>query len=101
MLVVDADQLFGHLAYIKFLLVAGSERVYKRLALVVVGHGSEKLFPGLFDGVCSRRPAPCPAPPRAPSVNGCLFPLFASMEFDGAAEELLCGNACTGFCDAP
>jgi len=80
MLVVDADQLFGHLAYIKFLLVAGSERVYKRLALVVVGHGSEKLFPGLFDGVARAVLHHVPRPTSSISERMSVS-FVASMEF--------------------
>ena len=35
---------------VEFLLAAGGEGIYKRLAFVVVGQGSEYFFPGLFDG---------------------------------------------------
>src|SRR5436309_10629718 len=50
MLVVEHHQLIRYLAHIEFLLVAGSESIYKCLPLVVVRHGGKKLFPGLLNG---------------------------------------------------
>ncbi len=50
MLVVNSHELIRYLVDVEFLLVAGGESIHESLALVVVGHGGEQFFAGLFDG---------------------------------------------------
>src|SRR5262249_54106787 len=50
-LVVDAHELFGNLVDVQFLLIARSEGIHKRLALVVVGNRGDEFFARLLDGV--------------------------------------------------
>src|SRR5437899_10458657 len=50
MLVIKRRELIRYLVHIEFLLVAGSESIYKCLPFVVVRHGGKKLLPRFVDG---------------------------------------------------